>query len=276
MEKVYSHSRLSCFEQCPYKFKLKYIDKIIPEIEQSIEALLGKCVHDSLEWLYNQIKEKGKHPSVEDLIKKYIDLWEKSYSPEIKIVRNGQTPKDYFNKGIQFLLDYFTKHQPFSDGTIECEKEITINLDGEYKIKGFIDRLVHNIEEGYFEIHDYKTANSLPTREKIESDRQLALYSIAIKEIYGKDKEVKLIWHYLAHNTKIISTRTDEQLKKLKEEITNLIQEIEASQEFPTKKSILCDWCEYKSLCYEFGGKPDVRQHKLDIFTNIDDKILKE
>ena len=32
---MYSHSRLSTFEQCPHKFKLRYIDKI-PEAKQTI------------------------------------------------------------------------------------------------------------------------------------------------------------------------------------------------------------------------------------------------
>lgn len=268
MAKIYSHSRLSCFEQCPYRFKLRYIDKVIPEIDKSIEAHLGTCVHDSLEWLYNIIKKTNNVPSVNRLIDKYIEAWEKNYKPEIKIVRNNMKPKDYFNKGVEFLMNYFTKHQPFSDGTIECEKKIMINLDekGEYKLQGFIDRLVQNIDNGVLEIHDYKTANSLPTKEKIEQDRQLALYSIAIKEIYGEDKEVVLIWHYLAHNTKITSRRTNEQLEKLKRETLELIKKIENTSEFSACKSVLCDWCEYKSMCYLFGGKPNEKQKKINSF----------
>ena len=31
---VYSHSRLSCFEQCPQKYKLNYIDRVEPEVER--------------------------------------------------------------------------------------------------------------------------------------------------------------------------------------------------------------------------------------------------
>jgi hypothetical protein len=38
--KLYSHSRLSCYEQCPYKFKLKYLDKVETDVEQSVEAFL--------------------------------------------------------------------------------------------------------------------------------------------------------------------------------------------------------------------------------------------
>ena len=72
---------------------------------------------------------------------------------------------------------------------------------------------------------------------------------IAIKKLYGEDKGVCLIWHYLAHNQKVCSRRTNEQLSKLKQETRDLIKEIENSLDFPGKKSILCDWCEYKEIC---------------------------
>ena len=48
---LYSHSRLSTFENCPLKFKYTYIDKIETGIEESIEAFLGSRVHEALEKL---------------------------------------------------------------------------------------------------------------------------------------------------------------------------------------------------------------------------------
>jgi len=173
---VYSHSRLSTFEQCPLKFKYRYIDKIIPEIEKTIEIHLGSTVHDALEWLYIQIQNK-KLPTIDEIIVYYAEKWEENYKPEIIIVKNGITTKDYFNKGVQFILNYYTKNHPFDDGTIEIEKKILINLDeeGKYKLQGFIDRLVHNIETGKYEVHDYTTAYFLPNQEKFDHDRQLAL-----------------------------------------------------------------------------------------------------
>ena len=259
---IYSHSRLSSFEQCPLKFKYRYIDKIIPEIEKSIELHLGSSVHDALEWLYKSVIE-GRIPTIDEVITRYAETWQKTFVPNIKIVRHNLTDKDYFNKGIQFLLDYYMRNKPFNDGTVSVEDRILIKLDEEFQIQGFIDRLVHNTKTNIIEIHDYKTANSLPPQEKFETDRQLALYSIAIKEKFGNDKKVLLVWHYLAHNTKIISTRTNEQLKQLKQETLNLIKEIESTTEFPSKKSILCDWCEYKSMCPEFGGIVKEIQKKL-------------
>ncbi len=250
---VYSHSKISAFEQCPLKFKFRYIEGIIPEIEETIESHLGKIVHNTLEWIYSQVKE-SRSASINDIIEYYTENWEENYKAETPIARKELTEQDYFNMGVKFLVDYFNEHAPFEDGTLECEKEIIINLDeeGKYKIRGFIDRLVYNLETEEYEIHDYKTANNLPQREKIESDRQLALYAIAVKELFGQDKEVRLIWHYLAHNKIIHSKRTNEQLEQLKKETLELVKEIESAQDFPANKSPLCDWCAFKSVCPEF------------------------
>ena len=48
---LYSHSRLASFENCPKQFEFRYIQKIPSETE-SIEAFVGKRVHEVLERLY--------------------------------------------------------------------------------------------------------------------------------------------------------------------------------------------------------------------------------
>jgi len=270
---MYSHSKLSTFEQCRLKYKFKHIDRI-KVIETTIEAFLGKTVHNTLEWLYIQVKQ-NKLPTIEEIINYYSNNWGENYKNSIKIVKENFTTKDYFNKGVQFLIDYYFKHKPFKDNTLEVEKRIIIDLnkDGKYQIQGYIDRLVHDLEKDQLEIHDYKTANSLPTKEKIENDRQLALYSIAIKELFGQDKNVLLIWHYLAHNQKIISQRTNEQLEELKQQIIELIDKIESTTEFPPNKTILCNWCEYKSICPLFTNQRRLCEFQNKNKTNQETKI---
>ena len=53
---IYSHSRLNTFEQCPQKFKLKYIDKVETDVEESVEAFLGSRAHETLEKLYRDLQ----------------------------------------------------------------------------------------------------------------------------------------------------------------------------------------------------------------------------
>lgn len=252
---IYSHSRLSTFEQCPLKFKYRYIDKIIPEIEVSIEAVLGKAVHGALEWLYTEIiKKLGRVPTLHEIIDEYTERWNNEYKENATLFQGEKNQGFYFNKGVQYLIDYYNKHYPFEDGTLECEKKITIDLDGtgKYLMQGFIDRISHLPEKNEIIIHDYKTSGFLPSKDKFENDRQLALYAIAIKEIFGNEKRICLTWHYLAHNVKICSFRNSEQLEALKKETIELINKIEATKEFPGKKSNFCNWCEYKNLCEKF------------------------
>ncbi len=248
---IYSHSKLSTFEQCKQKYKFRYIEKIKPDFEASIESHLGKAVHDTLEWLYKSVLNNNL-PTLDQIIEFYIEKWQNTYKKNCKIVKVGLTEKDYFNKGVKFLIDYYVKHQPFNkDNTLEMEKRVYVELEKNFphKIIGYIDRLVHNKETNTYEIHDYKTANFLPNQAKFDQDRQLALYGIAIKQLYGQDKNLLLVWHYLNHNKKIISKRTDEQLNQLKHDIINLIKQIESTKDFPLNKSPLCGWCEYKSSC---------------------------
>ena len=43
-----------------------------------------------------------------------------------------------------------------------------------------------------------------------------------------------------------------------------LIKEIESTKKFPANKSVLCDWCEYKSMCPEFDKIQ--KEKELDIW----------
>jgi len=247
---IYSHSRLSTFEQCPLKFKFKYIDKIKPEIEQTIEGFLGNKVHEVLETIYTETA-KNKIFQLDEVIKIYSEKWNKDFNPKIKITKKENSIESYFNKGINFLINYFVKYSPFKDKTIETEKKILVNLDleGKYKLQGYIDRLVHNKETNILEIHDYKTGSFLKSQEELDKDRQLALYSMGVRSEFPEAKEVHLIWHFLAFNKKMVSTRTQFQLDQLKQETIELIKKIEATKQFQKNESALCNWCEFQNYC---------------------------
>ena len=247
---VYSHSRLGTFEQCPLKFKYAYIDKLETEIDGSVESFLGSRVHDALEKLYTDLKFE-KENTLQELLDFYNSDWEKQWNENILIVREEYTPENYRKMGERFITDYYNRHKPFNKGrTIGLETRIVIKLDpeGRYVLQGFIDRLT-DAGNGVYEVHDYKTANSLPEQDKVDADRQLALYAIAVREKYRDCKKVVLVWHYLAFDKELRSERTDAQLEDLKKDTIKVIKEIEAAKEFPAKVSTLCKWCEFRPIC---------------------------
>ena len=253
---IYSHSRLSTFEQCQLKYKFRYIDNLTPDYENTIETFLGKKAHEALEWLY-----KHKHEKIitlDDVIAFFIESWNRDLNDSVKIIREGSSREEYFNRGIKFLINYFMKNYPFDDNTIALEQKILINVDeqGEHKLIGFIDRLVHHTDSNIFEIHDYKTG-SLKSREILDRDRQLALYSLGVREMFENVADVHLIWHFLDYGEKRISKRTIEELYQLREEIKQLIKKIENEDKFKPNPGILCKWCEFRSYCPVIKENPN-------------------
>jgi putative RecB family exonuclease len=251
---VYSHSRISTFENCPLQFKFNYIDELETDVENTVEAFLGSTVHLVLEKLYEDLKFQKKN-TLQDLLHHFDDEWKKNWNDKILIVRQGYEQENFRKMGVKFITDYYNRYSPFDQGrTIGLETRIMIKLDesGRYVLQGYIDRLT-DAGDGIYEIHDYKTANTLPEQEKIDADRQLALYSIAVKEKYRDCKKVVLIWHYLAFDKELRSERSDDQLRRLKEDTVKAIQKIETSKEFPARESALCNWCAFRQHCPNFS-----------------------
>jgi putative RecB family exonuclease len=108
---TYSHSRVSTFENCPRKYKFQYIEKEEPDIPETIELFMGKRVHETLEKLYKDKKFK-KLVSKPTLIKFYKDTWEKEYSDDILVVKEGLTAENYKKMGKKYTrIGETQKHQ---------------------------------------------------------------------------------------------------------------------------------------------------------------------
>lgn len=251
---LYSHSRLSCFEQCPLKFKFSYIDKVETEIEETVEAFLGSRVHETLEKLYKDLKFQ-KLNTLKELLDFYNKEWKENWNDAIIIVREEYDEENYRKMGEKFISDYYNRYKPFNQSrTIDLETEKTVELDDKHHVHIRIDRLTM-ADNNIYEIHDYKTSNRLPTQKDLDEDRQLAIYAYGIKKMYPDAKEIKLVWHFLAFDKEMASVRKPEHLEALRKEILKLIGTIEAEQKFHSSVSALCDWCQFQAMCPEWKHK---------------------
>jgi len=223
----------------------------------NIEAFMGSRVHETFEKLY---KDKMFHKvcELEELLDFYNQRWEKEMDDSIFVVKEEYSPENYRRMGEEYIKSYYEKYKPFDDGkTIALEKMVILPLDGTpYKLKGIIDRLSER--DGVYEIHDYKTSLTLPTKEEVENDRQLSLYALAVKDMYDDADDIELIWHYVAFNKELRIKKDDEALQKIKEDTIKKIIEIEKAIEeddFYPRKSALCPYCEYQEICPLFKHK---------------------
>lgn len=257
MMERFSYSSLETFKKCPAQFQIHYVDKISKE-DEGIEAFMGKRVHEALEFLYNEVKNKTL-PLVDRLLEKYREFWEDNYHARIAIVRREYKPEHYYRLGERCLAGYYRNHYPFNEPVEDNEVEFIFYLDNtnHYKMKGIIDRIDHS-GDGKYIIHDYKSGKRMLTQKQADKDGQLALYQVALEQQREGVKSVELVWHFLQYGQEVHSHRSREQLNKLIEETKNRIDDIrhnlEQGSEFYPKETILCNWCYYWEECPAKSG----------------------
>jgi putative RecB family exonuclease len=251
---AYSHSRLSTFDQCRQKYKFQYIDKIKVDIPTTIEAYMGSAVHHALYILYEELK-RGNVLSENELIMIYDMAWKKDWDSNILIAKHGHDERMYFVKGRSFISRYYAIHAPFDRlETLGLETQDYLKLSNGNSYHVRIDRLAKS-NDSYFVI-DYKTNNRPKTQDEINEDKQLAMYSLWVKEKFNAN-DVRLVWHFLANGTTLTSTRDDNTLRQLKRHVEDKITEVESANDFSANTSGLCAYCIFKDICPAMNRKKE-------------------
>ena len=259
----FSHSRISCFENCKYQYKLRYIDRVKVDVPTTIECFMGSLVHQALEKLYKD-KGNGKELTKKELLEYYDKEWEKQYTDNIQITKKEYTANNYKKQGRTFIEEYYDTYAPFEELKIlGLETSDFLKLgSNSYSIR--IDKLACKGNTYY--ICDYKTNSKMLEQEKADKDRQLAMYSLWIKQKYPDAKKIILLWHMLKFNKEVTSTRTSEELRNLRKETIGKINEIIACKQYPPNITALCDYCVYKHLCPSFKHEAELEEKTVKEF----------
>lgn len=243
--RYFSHSALSTFEQCAYRYKLAYVDHL-PR-RQSIAALRGSAAHVGIEHIYREVM-KGHVPALSDAIRATHAWWRLNLTGAINVPGGGGSAEDYLAEALACVTDYYESHYPFDeDETIALEKRVAADLNDRIGIAGYMDRLARRA--GQYEIHDFKTSRAVPRDTGPRGHRQLVLYAIGLQREIPDAEAIKLVWHYvLARETRIIEYRA-EKYTPLVQATVELIQRIQQEQEYPRVRTGLCKWCDFGATC---------------------------
>lgn len=171
----FSFSKLSSFHTCKYGYKLTYIDH---------QKGCGNCFSSyGLE----------VHSIMERYAKGKLDLWNlaDTYEWEFDTAIPEPFPSTKFCKDMRKLyydqgLEYLKNFAGYTDKKIlEVEAQFDYDID-DWVFNGIID-LVFEDENGRLVIQDYKSKSAFKSKkEQAEYARQLYLYSLHIREKYGK------------------------------------------------------------------------------------------
>lgn len=248
----YSHSALAMFRQCPRQYKFARIERV--EVPRRLEAhtLLGNIVHRRLKDLY-QWAADGKLYPLDDLLKAYALDWEKE-ARKVEVSSEHMTVDDYIENGKQMLTDYYRKFQPFNEGKLlGAEMRLNFELPGtRFPVLAIVDRMMR-LPDGTVQICDYKTGRTLPQGPTDPSfQRQMGLYQLGVQAKFPQFEEIELVQYYLKHEEPISYRMRPEELDELAEQFRVEIQETinaERLDDFPTRESGLCDFCDFFHLC---------------------------
>lgn len=170
----YSFTKLSSWWTCPYGWKLKYIDhqagigNAFSSYGSFVHELMEKYANGQMEiWDLPQAYEWGFDAAVPEKFpfNKYVDLHD-----------------SYYRQGLEFLKSFqgYDKYK-----ILGVEQEFSCTVD-DWIFTGIIDLLFED-ENGRLIIRDYKSKASFKNEdEKHEYLRQLYLYSMFVKEKFGR------------------------------------------------------------------------------------------
>ena len=250
----FSYSRINTFDNCPQKYKIQYID-LIKSSDDSIEAFMGRVVHQVLENLYLMDDLKSKYILFDKLIEMYNKIWVENWHTNIYMSNFKYNPIAYNKQtvymiGMECLKNYYNRFNEFGyfkQNVYAVEFPFEINI-GEYYFRGFIDRIDKDLD-GNINIIDYKTSSKSKSSNQAANDIQMAIYEIAIQKMIKDYKEINLSLFYLRNKDFIFFKHTKEKIDFLQEKILDKIDIIMNTAHYPGKESILCEWCYFWKNC---------------------------
>ena len=239
-----SHSRIECFEKCPFKYKLRYRDKILtlPPDNADHPLIIGTALHTGL--------EKGVTKAIDEYFMSYPIITDDHINEAIKL---------------EYLIPRASKLLPKGEFEVKISTEDFI---------GYIDLLApvtmfHDSEvPNQYDIYDFKYSNNIKNYK--QSD-QLHLYKYFFEKC-NPGKYIRNLFFLFVPKVNIKQKKTEdlsEFRRRILDELANVEPElvqidydlnnvinfllntkhtIEAT-EFNKNSTYLCNWCEYQNYC---------------------------
>ena len=233
------------FTNCPQLYKYRAVDQL-PE-PPSIDAERGKLIHAILEDLFELPAASRTFQSALELLP---SNWREQVNAKDELKALVLDEKEWFDRAQALLTNYFTLENPTSFEATYRELHLERDISEEIYLHGYVDRL-DIAPTGEVRIVDYKTGKSPKAGWEEKALFQLRVYAL----LYWKNEGVlpKLLQLiYLGDSRVIKSEPTEAQLRSTEKILRNIGDEILTAIEtghFPTKKSRLCDWCFFKTIC---------------------------
>lgn len=228
-----SYTSLETFKQCPYKYKLVYIDKhyircdtiatMFGSLVHKIEENIGKALIDE-----NEIKYQELISFFDNEVLKIKNTFKDDFYQLDKSSRTYEDKALFYRNEAIYRLEQRVKKSGLK--VIACEKEFFLNYNN-VLFHGFIDRILQD-KDGNYIIEDIKTYSKPLTKSQLKNPLQFIIYKAALSSIGVNVK--------CSYDLPLCDRVQEVHIDNL--DIRDLLKEIDSSDFHPCP-SPLCHWC---------------------------------
>lgn len=251
-----SPSGAGMFQQCPRKWKHRYLDRL-PD-PPGVPALAGTFAHRVLELLLQRPPGERTIDHAKEIARQ---VWpETTGDPDFVALELDEDAQRAFRwKGWHAVEGLWKLEDPATVDVAATEQDVQVSI-GAVPFRGIIDRV--DREPDGTVIADYKSGQAPSPRFADDKLEQVLLYAAALAELTGTDP-VRARLLYL--NQRIIEVAvTPERLDAVRVKLDDTWQALNtacATEEYPASTGPLCAWCPFVAHCAE--GQAEVEQRHL-------------
>lgn len=240
----YSYSRVSCYGQCPYKYKLRYLDKLktIPEQNADNALYLGLGVHKGIE-MGNAEDGVDEYKSHYNVIGDANYNWIMQLQYQIPKVLEVLPPDGIHE--LEIKADGFIGYADYIVGDTLYDFKFSNNVDNYINspqlsiYKHFIERTNPNIKINHLV---YVFVPKVMIRQKLKQ-KPVAETLVEFRE--------RLMEHLESTEVKLVEVPFNETaVHDFYDCMAYLDSEI---VKYPKNPTNLCRWCDYKKYCESNG-----------------------
>nr|WP_238154025.1 PD-(D/E)XK nuclease family protein [Streptomyces xinghaiensis] len=254
---------------CPLLYRFRVIDRL-PE-KPSEAAARGTLVHAVLERLFDAPAAERTAPRARALVP---GEWERLLTarPELAGLFREDGAEDgegdggsadparlagWLAEAERLVERWFTLEDPARLEPAERELFVETTLDSGLRLRGIIDR-VDVAPSGDVRIVDYKTGKAPRPEYAAGPLFQMKFYALVLWRLRGTvPRRLQLV--YLGSGDVLTYDPAEEDLRATERKLLALwdaIRRATDSGDWRPRRNRLCDWCDHRAVCPEFGGTP--------------------
>lgn len=259
----FSFSSVTAYENCPRMFRYTYLD---PEKERQPNAFsdFGSFCHSLLEQYYKGETDIFSLPSL------YREGYDENVTSPFPYSKNNTMPENYYKAGETY---FETFEDPWSKYTVlGVEQKFTRKVGG-VPFVGVIDLILQDPTSGEIYVVDHKSKSKFKNKEELHDYlRQLYLYSLYVKDTYGKFP-AKLIFNMFKIGEIVENPFEENRLHAAEGWFQTTVEQIYKDNTYkpkpqatdakgnPAKFDFFCEnicsvrqYCPRSSACYKYKG----------------------